>query len=101
MFNNTALRSSNNYNSRVSFYCLSNTTDARSSVLYSRGRVFAGSTDSYLEVYEANTTGLHVNIKTPRGIYTCEIADSNGNIINLSIGVYILFLLFVGYVYTV
>ena len=90
VFNNTALGSINSYNSRVSFYCLSNTTsaDVRSSVLYSGGRIFAGSTNSYLEVYEASTTGLLVYIKTPRGIYKCEIADSNGNIINLNIGVY-------------
>ena len=91
MLNNTALRSTNNYySSGVSFYCLSNTTvaDVRSSVVYSGGRVFPGNTRSNLVVDYANTSGLYVDIEYPTGIYTCEIADSNGNIINLNIGVY-------------
>ena len=56
--------------------------------MYSGGRVFPGSTDYNLEVNEASTTGLYIYVEDPRGIYTCEIADSNGNIINLNIGVY-------------
>ena len=90
VFNNAALHISTNYNPQASFYCLSNTTsaDVRSSVLYNEGRRFAGSTDYDLEVYEASITGLHVFVTHPQGIYTCEIADSNGNIINLNIGVY-------------
>ena len=92
--NNTALRFTSHYcnNCRVSFYCLSNSTvtEYRPSVWYSYGRLYPNTTENYVTVTES-ATGLFVHnyrYERQRGMYICDIADSNGNIIQLSVGVY-------------
>ena len=92
--NNTALEFTSSYcsNCRLSFYCLSNATatDYQPSVWYSYGRVYPGNSDYYIVVAETSS-GLHIynnNHNREVGIYTCEVADSNNNIIQLSIGAY-------------
>ena len=92
--NNTALRFTSHYcnNCRVSFYCLSNSTvtEYRPSVWYYYGRLYPNTTENYVTVTESGT-GLFVHnnrYERQGGMYICDIADSNGNIIQLSVGVY-------------
>ena len=81
------------HNCRLSFYCFSNSTaeDYRPSLLYSNAKLSPNTSDYYITVLEADRSGLFVhNIghNTREGVYTCEVADSNENIIYLTIGVY-------------
>ena len=92
--NNTALRITSHscYNCRISFYCLSNSTLAqyRPFLWYSYGRIYPNRTENYVTVLESGT-GLFVHnqrLYRREGTYTCDIADSNEKIIQLSVGVY-------------
>ena len=92
--NNSALLFTSAYcsNCRLSFYCLSNATitDYNASILYVNGRIYSGHSDSYLAV-DATSSGIYAyNRYNNRieGIYTCEIADSNNNIIQLHFEAY-------------
>ena len=92
--NNTALLCTSRYcnNCYVSFYCLSNSTvtEYRPSVwYYYYGRLYPNTTEDYVTVTESGT-GLFVQnyYGYERGMYICDITDSNQNIIQLSVGVY-------------
>ena len=91
--NNTALQFTSRYcnNCRVSFYCLSNSTvtEYRPSVWYYYGRLYPNTTENHVTVTESGT-GLFVHnsgYERLGGMYICDIADSNGNIIQLGVGV--------------
>ena len=85
--NNTALHDVRNFQ----FYCLSNstTTEYRPSIWFPSGRIYPSVTENEIEVSEYST-GIYVfsNNWYDQGIYICDIADSNGHIIYLSIGIY-------------
>ena len=92
--NNTALQFTSDHcnNCRVLFYCLSNSTvtEYRPSVWYYYGRLYPNTTENDVTVTESGT-GLFVHnnrYERQGGMYVCDIADSNGNIIQLSVGVY-------------
>ena len=93
--NNTALRVlSSSGRSQFSFYCLSNSTSDEfiPSILYQYGRIYPNRTENNVEVSQS-LFGLYVSgnsysFSQLRGIYTCDIADSNGEVIQLSIGAY-------------
>ena len=93
--NNTALQFTSNYycrNCRLSFYCLSNSTshDYNPSLWYRYGRMYPNTTQNRVTVSQY-ISGLYIhndNYGIQSGVYTCDIADSNGRLIQLSIGAY-------------
>ena len=92
--NNTALQFMPSGNSQFSFYCLSNSTSDEflPSILYRYRRIYPNRTENYVEVSQS-MLGLYVSGNSYssselQGVYTCDIADSNGEVIQLSIGAY-------------
>ena len=95
--NNTALQFKSNYycrNCHLSFYCLSNSTSSEGSnpsLWYRYGRMYPNTTQYGVTVSQYTSGGLHVHngySGAIEGVYTCDIVDSNGKIIQLSIGAY-------------
>ena len=94
--NNTAVRltSVDCENCRLSFYCLSNSTTNTSKAIlqYPSGRKFPTQELYSLRVNWVNSSGFYAHNNgryiPGQGIYTCEMPDSNGNLLMLSIGVY-------------
>ena len=94
--NNTAVRLKTVYcdNCRLSFYCLSNSTKntPKATLLDPRGRKFPTQETYGLRVNWVNSSGFYTHNNgydiPGQGIYTCEMPDSNGNLLMLSIGVY-------------
>ena len=89
--NNTALQWSD-IGDELSLYCLSNstTTEYLSSFSSPYGNIFPYQEENDIFVSEYST-GIYIYIfryNNDQGVYVCNIADSNGYIINLSFGVY-------------
>lgn len=93
--NNTALRYIATdwaycYGCQISFYCLSNSTSG----IFHAELIYPDMyRNSHLDInWVFSDSGLYVSNHMHHyvydGIYTCELADANGNILNLSLGFY-------------
>ena len=74
----------------LSLYCLSNSTTTEYLSFFSSpdGKIFPYQEENDLFVSEYST-GLYIFLDNhDQGVYVCNIADSNGYVINLSFGVY-------------
>ena len=98
--NNTALilsRERHTYFRRVSFYivrfyCFSNASDSSPTIVLPRGREYT--TNSYYGVRPVQQSGIYLSFKREyrpdTGIYTCRMTDSNGHVVDMSVGIYYL-----------
>ena len=88
--NNTALQWSD-IGYELSLHCLSNstTTEYLSSFSSPYGKIFPYQEENNVLIMSEYSTGIHIFlVDHDQGVYVCNIADSNGYIINLSFGVY-------------
>ena len=79
---------------KVDFTCYSNSSDPNNGYIISPngGRYYSGR-PYYMEVQRKSPSGIQVRSYTYRnpsleGVYTCQLPDSNGNILNLNIAYY-------------
>ena len=81
---------------RVDFYCYSNSSDANNTYIifpnnrrfYSRSRVYNMKVSRIINPSGIRLRNYATNTPSYEGIYTCQLPDSNGNILNINIGYY-------------
>ena len=97
IYNNSVIvkKSSSCYYCRVVFYCYSNSSSSNVGyVQFPTGSLRYNDSDYYhWEITRTNPSGMRVrsyqdNIPYSWGVFTCRLPDSNGKIIETSIGVY-------------
>ena len=95
MHNNSVIVKKSCYNCKVKFYCYSNSSSSNVGyVQFPTGSLRYNDSDYYQwEITRINPSGIRVRSYQDTdpnswGIFTCRLPDSNGNIIETSIGVY-------------
>ena len=80
---------------RVNVYCYSNTTSSNVGyvIFPNGGRVYSDRDYRDMSVYRVNPSGIHFyNYRSYTidyyGIYTCELPDTEGNTLEISVGIY-------------
>ena len=83
-------------NCRVDFYCYSNSSDANNAYIfspnnrrfYSRSRVYNMEVSRIINPSGIRLRNYMYNAPSLEGIYTCQLRDSNDNILYINIGYY-------------
>ena len=94
-FNNSIVLSNIQCCERVQLYCYSNsTTESDKYLIWPNGRRYQPDYHyySYMSIYHRTPSGMYIqsysNHYPENGIYTCQLQDSNENMVDISFGLY-------------
>ena len=93
-FNNSIVLSNMRCCERVQLYCYSNsTTESYKYLIWPNGRRYrTDSNYNYMSIYSRTPSGMYIQSSSSdypeNGIYTCQLQDSNENMVDISFGLY-------------